>query len=219
MELIQHKTLSRGERRALRMRDSILDAAQRIIAEKGAAALSCEAVAELADVSIQTVYNRVGRKDDLLMALAERALEENQRYMDEAYALTGNPKKRIEGALEGYIRFAVDCPDAFLTLALPPERVATERMTSLRRLHNSRLAKALADGQASGLINPDVDPNVCATTLWMMWNGLLVSMLYRERLGLEDAEVNVVLQMARSLLKDALVTDDWDQADGNVDPN
>lgn len=212
MEPNQSKTFRRGERRAQRMRDAILDVAQRILTRDGAAALSCEVVAEVAEVSIQTVYNRVGRKNDLLMALAERALEENQRYMNAAYALTGDPQKRIEGALESYIRFAVDCPDAFLTLALPPERVATERVAELRRGQNRKLADALADGQASGLIDPALDVSVCATTLWAMWNGLLVSMLYRERLGLEEAEPEQMFETAKSLLKRSLKSERavWD---------
>lgn len=204
MESIQSPSSQRGVRRAQRMRDTILGAAQRILARDGSAALSCEAVAEAADVSIQTVYNRIGRKDDLLMALAERAMEENHRYMDAAYAPTGDPMDRIERALEGYIRFALERPDAFLTLAIPPERVSTERANAMRRQQNGRLAAALEAGQESGKIDPSLDPQLCATTLWAMWNGLLVSMLYRARLGLDEGELTQVFDMARDLLRRAL---------------
>lgn len=204
MESFQSLSSQRGERRALRMREAILDAGQRILARHGSAALSCEAVAEAADVSIQTVYNRVGRKDDLLMALAERAMEANQRYMDEAYTLTGDARTRIEGALEAYIRFALERPDAFLTLALPPDRVSTDRANAMRQRQNGLLAEALAAGQAMGQIDQALDPGICATTLWAMWNGLLVSMLYRDRLGLHEDEMARVFDLARDLLRHAL---------------
>lgn len=193
------------------MRESVLDAAQRILARQGTGALSCEAVAEAADVSIQTVYNRVGRKDDLLMALAERALEENQRYMDAAYAMGGDARARIEGALDGYIRFARERPDAFLTLAVPPERVDTNRANELRRQQNARLASAIEEGQAAGQIDPALHAERTATTLWAMWNGLLVSLLYRERLALETAEIEAAFDIARDLLKRSLAhgLDSW----------
>ena len=81
--------LSRTARRAAATREAIIDAAQALLTEGGPAALMLDAVAERADIAVQTIYNRIGGRSALLIAVAERALEENRSYMDAAYAAPG----------------------------------------------------------------------------------------------------------------------------------
>lgn len=206
MESIQIRPRSRTQRRVAQMRDAILDVAQGLLLRDGADGLSCEQVAAAADVSIQTVYNRVGRKDDLLMALAERALEENHRYMDAAYAHGGTSRERMEAALQGYFRFAFERPEAFLILAAPPQRVATARFGELVGLQNGRLADAIRAGQAEGEIDSNLDAAACATALWAMWNGLLISALQHDRYGLDEGHMTQALTMAGFLINRGLST-------------
>jgi AcrR family transcriptional regulator len=204
MESIQNTTPSRTQRRAEKMRTAILDAAQELIAREGVDGLSCELVAAAADVSIQTVYNRVGRKDDLLMALAERALEENHRYLDDAYARRGPVRERMAAIGEGYFRFAFEQPDAFLFLAQPPARVATARVVELFRLQHAKLVDAIRAGQSEGVIDPNLDAAACATALWAMWNGLLISALRSERHGLDQTQMAQTLTTAGVILERGL---------------
>lgn len=206
MESIKDKASSRTQRRALQMRAAILDAGRDLLAREGVDGLSCELVAAAADVSIQTVYNRVGRKDDLLMALAERALEENHRYLDEAYARGGPARDRMAAIGEGYFRFAFEQPDAFLFLAQPPARVATARVIELFRLQHAKLADTIQAGQSEGVIDPNLDPASCATALWAMWNGLLISALRGERHGIDQTQMGQALAAAATILERGLST-------------
>lgn len=204
MESIQNLTPSRTQRRAQQMRAAILDAAQDLLTRDGVDGLSCELVAAAADVSIQTVYNRVGRKDDLLMALAERALEGNHRYLDDAYAQDGPARERMDAILVGYFRFAFEQPDAFLFLAQPPARVATARVIELFRLQHTKFVDAIQAGQAEGLIDPHLDAGSCATALWAMWNGLLIAALRGERHGLDQSQVAQALATAGAIMERGL---------------
>ncbi len=200
MELNPNFKPSRTQRRVTQMRDAILNVAQAMLVEGGASGLSCEQVAAAADVSIQTVYNRVGRKDDLLMALAERAVEESHRYMDSAYAQGRSARQQMEAALDGYIRFAFERPEAFLILAQPPQPVASPRLAELLNGQCGRLAAAIQAGQAEGEVDPELDPRGCATALWALWNGILTAALQQKRYGLEQAEIDQALTITKLII-------------------
>lgn len=166
--------MTRTARRAAATQRAIVDAAEDVVLERGADALTLEEVADRADVAVQTIYNRIGGRSAVLIAVAERALEQNRQYMDAAYAAPGPPVDRIRRAAEAYTRFAVERPDQFRLLASPPnEPDAFARVAGLVEEQNTKLAGALADGIADGSINPNLDPVLAATALWAAMNGVL----------------------------------------------
>ena len=122
-------TPSRTARRAAANREAIVDAAEELLVEGGLGAVTVEAVAERADVAIQTVYNRVGRRPEVLVAVAERAIEENRRYMAPAFTSDGTPVARLGAVARAYVNFAHERPQQFELLNTPPdEPVALERV-------------------------------------------------------------------------------------------
>ncbi len=52
--------------------------------------MTLAAVAERADVAVQTIYNRVGGRDAVLMAVAERALQDSS-FLDRLDPLLAQP--------------------------------------------------------------------------------------------------------------------------------
>lgn len=197
---------TRTQRRTAQMRETILEAAERLLAQRGAEALSPEAVAGVADVSIQTVYNRVGGKSAMLVAVAERALQENRRYMDAAYDGRGSAPERIQKAARAYVRFAFEQPHAFRVLAHPPnETEALKRLNELVAEQNAKLAAALRDGQSEGTIAMGLDPAVAATAVWAMFNGLLAVMLRPAGHGVDPAGVDVLLAQSMEILTGGLL--------------
>jgi len=153
---------------------AIVDAAEHFLLEGGAEALTLEAVADRADVAVQTIYNRVGGRSALLIAVAERALEETRQYMDAAYAAAGTPMERIVNVARAYTRFAAERPHQFRFLVDPPsEPAALGRITDIIDEENGKLAAAIREGIADGSINPNLDPRITATTLWAAMNGIL----------------------------------------------
>jgi AcrR family transcriptional regulator len=66
---------SRRQRQALRTREVILDAARELFLGGGYAGTRIQAIAEAADVSVETIYKAFGGKPGLVRAIAEKGLE------------------------------------------------------------------------------------------------------------------------------------------------
>jgi AcrR family transcriptional regulator len=197
---------TRTQRRTADMRRKIIDVAAAIVAEQGAAALSTEEVARRADVSVQTVYNRVGGQPALLIAITELALEENRGFMDAAYASHGTPTERVERAGLAYASFALQRPHAFAVLLNPPdEPEAMSRVASLIREQNGKLAAALRDAQHAAMGRVDVDPERTATALWAMMNGVLNLATRTDALRLGDSEKAAFIDTAMAIIRSGLL--------------
>lgn len=165
---------TRTQRRAAANRRSIVDAAREIVATRGVEALALEAVAERADVAVATIYNRVGNRSELLIAVAEQAMEESRAYMDAAYEAHGTAEERLLHVAAEYARFARERPHEFRILVEPAdEPAAVARLAELTRLQNAKLAQAVRDGIDAGLARPDLDPDDVASMLLATINGLL----------------------------------------------
>ena len=66
---------SRRRRQARRTRDAILEAGKRLFLDGGYAGTTVAAIAEAADVSVETIYKGFGGKAGLVRAIAEKGLE------------------------------------------------------------------------------------------------------------------------------------------------
>ncbi|TLF77437.1 TetR/AcrR family transcriptional regulator [Nocardia cyriacigeorgica] len=197
--------VTRAQRKAAANRRAVVDAARVIVAESGADALTLEAVAERADVAVQTIYNRVGGRSALLTAVAEQAMEESRAYMDEAYATPGTPEERLTLAAEAYARFARERPHEFRILVEPPdEPTAIDRIVELTRTQNAKLAAAIHDGIATGDLRRDLDPDDLAAVFLATINGLLALAWRPGALGVTDEELDRLLATYVSTVADGL---------------
>ncbi|MFF1836365.1 TetR/AcrR family transcriptional regulator [Streptomyces sp. NPDC058231] len=197
--------VSRTVARAAATHRAIVDAAEHFLLEGGAEALTLEAVAERADVAVQTIYNRVGGRSALLIAVAERALEEVRHYVDVAYASTGTPVERILKAAQAYSRFAAERPHQFRLLADPPnEPTALGRISDILDEENGKLAAAIREGMADGSINPSLNPQVVATTLWAAMNGILALHWRRDRGRADEPQLEELVNTMIEMLTDGL---------------
>lgn len=173
--------------------------------EYGSDALTLDAVADRADVAVQTIYNRVGGRSSLLVAVAERAFVDNREYMDAAYATPGVPIERIVRVAEAYARFAAERPHQFRLLVDPPnEPDALVRIADLVAEQNSKLAAALAAGIADGSINPHLDPTTAATTLWASMNGILALNWRADRLRSDDTQAHELVATLVTMITEGL---------------
>lgn len=193
---------TRTQRRAADMRRTLVETAESLLIEGGAAAVTAEEVARRADVSLQTVYNRVGGKPALLLAIAERALEENRSYMDAAYASDGTPEERAKQVCMAYIRFALERPHQFRILANPPEEPeALQRVVGILREQNGKLEELIRDGVREGSVNPALAPDAAATVLWALMNGLLSLLLRNDAMRPETVSSAALIQTALDMLE------------------
>jgi AcrR family transcriptional regulator len=197
--------LTRTQRRAAEMRIKIIDAAEALVEEHGPSALTTELVADRADVSVQTVYNRVGGKPALLIAIAEKALDASREYMDVAYAFDGTPTERVRRAAEAFARFAVENPHQFQILVNPPdEPEAMARVAHLLHVQNGKLAVALQDGVDTGTMDPGIDPATMSSVLWAMMSGVLTAALRTDALRPPPAHLENLVTQAIAIIENGL---------------
>jgi AcrR family transcriptional regulator len=159
---------------AARNRARLLDAAARLIAEHGAAAVTMEAVAAAANVGKGTVFRRFGDRTGLLTAL----LDHSERKFQAAF-LSGPPPlgpgappvERLRAFGLATLRRAA----GELDLQLAAEPGADRRfLVPVRRLHHGHVVLLLR--QAA----PDADGDLLAHTLMGYLNPVLVHHLIRQ---------------------------------------
>lgn len=197
--------MTRTQQRAAANRQAVLDAAREIIATRGVDALTLEAVAERADVVVQTIYNRVGGRSALIVAVAEQALEESRLYMDEAYDSSDDLEIRLRRAAASYARFARERPHEFRVLVEPPsEPKAVARIAEITRTQNARLASIFQSGIEVGLVRPELDPDTLATAMWATMNGLLALAWRPGALHAEPTTLDELVRVYVDVISDGL---------------
>jgi len=196
---------TRTQRKARATRLSILEAAETLLAEGGRDAVTLEAVATRADVAVQTLYNRVGGLSALLIAVAERALEENRQYMDAAYASPGGVEDRLYAVAAAYTNFAKERPHQFRILVEPPnEPEALKRIANLIREQNAKLGALIRRGIDEAVIDGGFEPELTSTTLWTMMNGVLSLMWRTDSLRADAAQIDAMFGTVTKILTDGL---------------
>lgn len=205
MEGVATEQTTRTSRRAAANRDAIIAAAEELLVTGGEAAVTIDAIAARADVAIQTVYNRVGNRSAVLIAVAERALVENREFMDAAYAAPGTPLERVRRAGDAYARFAALRPHQFRILVRPPnEPEAMARVVELTREQNAKLAQALREGIADGTFRADLDPELVADALWAALDGLLALAWRSDELRAEEDRLALLRRTFNLIVRQGL---------------
>jgi len=186
-------------------RMSIIKTAEELVTQNGISALTLDAIATECGITVQTIYNRVGGRSAILIAIAEKALEENRLYMRDAYSHSGTARERLLAATEGYLRFATEKPHAFRLMANPPEDPqALKRITELVQKHNGQLEQVIRDGISAGDIDNRFDPAKVATALWATANGLLALLWRADRQAMTGDDLQIVMNTGIKIVMDGL---------------
>lgn len=146
--------------------DVILEAAARIIAERGLAGFNTNAVAERAGVSIGSLYQYYPNKDALMAGLIERQQERLLMRL-EAAAASIETGASLEAAIRRLVRAAIEHhrEDALLASAIDHEeaRLPVDEMLSGFLGKGSALVAALLERSGAGEIA--VDARIAARTV------------------------------------------------------
>lgn len=187
------------------MRARLVDVAENLLFEGGAPAVTAEMVAQRADVSLQTVYNRIGGQKALLVAVAERALEQTREFMRSAYDGKGSADERLRRVGETYIRLAFDRPQAFKIFVNPPEDPgAIEQIAALATEQHQQLTDLLREGMDAGELTAGLHPESAATALWGMLNGMLSVALRNDAMRPETVAPDSLVTAAITIIETGL---------------
>jgi AcrR family transcriptional regulator len=98
------------------LREALLEAAIRLIAEVGPTAFTLREVARRAGVSHNAPYRHFRDRDDLMAAVAAQGFRELTRAMIEAAAPKADALERLKHAGLGYVTFALRRPEHFTVM-------------------------------------------------------------------------------------------------------
>lgn len=138
------------------LREALIAAGLRAIAEDGPGGFALRDVARRAGVSAAAPYRHFADKDALFAAIAVESLDRLRATMDEALAAApADPLERFRATGVAYVRFAVAHPAHFLALCVPgmSQRVPDELKAAYAERQAAEAAQLLA-GQAAGTIAP-----------------------------------------------------------------
>ncbi|MBF7729833.1 TetR/AcrR family transcriptional regulator [Pseudomonas sp. N040] len=201
------KPAVRVQRKAAATRQAIIETAKTLIIEGGLEALTLEAVAERANIAVQTIYNRVGGRPGLLIAVAEMALKEHNGYMQEALEIAAPAREKMRLIANSYTRFAFERPNEFRLLLDPAgDAESLEHIRELIREQNARTAAVIRAGIAEGSIRADLDPDQVALAAWGMMNGILSLNFRDDHTHYNKQQVPALIGTAISLLVDGMFT-------------
>lgn len=162
-------------------RDRILDAAESLFFHEGITTTGVDRVAAQAGVAIVTLYKHFGSKDNLLREVLSRRLLAWTQHWDDAVAAADSAQERLLAVFDAIEAFRASAgPTQWCCfLATASERPAPEDGVSdpvfelIRqdtRLVTERLTELARDARCQ-------DPVTVASTLLLLYNGVLSSLL------------------------------------------
>lgn len=172
--------LSRKERERLQKRQTILEAARELFAEKGYVDVSMSEIAERAEFATGTLYNFFESKDELYRELVKEFVSKSHALLIQSLEGEGDELARLENFIrvKGEI-FKEHWSLARIYISEIRGLGFTESKDFLKGALNnliSRLAEVFQAGIEKGLIN-DFDPYYLATCLNGMTSFFLIMML------------------------------------------
>jgi AcrR family transcriptional regulator len=169
----------RREEEKERRRVEIVDAAERLYAEKGWDAVTMDQVAKTARLSRALLYVYFRDKDELLFGIGERAMSVLKARFEAARAAHALGIDQVTAIGRAYMAYAVDFPHyfdfcmRFQAHSITPEPGTTEDRCALAGDDAiGTVVQAIHAGIADGSIRKDVgDPMHLAISLWGFTHG------------------------------------------------
>ena len=176
--------------RAQQRSRQILDAAARVMEREGSEAVSMQAVAAEAGVSVGLIYRYFGGKDDLLLAVILNVLDDFAATVPAAIEAAGDdPVERLAAAFRGYCE-AIDRNRHATVLTYRESKsldaAGRERIKALEVETSEPLRQTLREGIEAGVLR-EVEPEMVSYNLLLLAHAWALKHWYYERtLGFED---------------------------------
>ncbi|MBA3824412.1 MAG: TetR/AcrR family transcriptional regulator [Ktedonobacterales bacterium] len=211
---------NRTQRRKARTAQAIIEAAEQQFLEHGYAPTTLEAIAEAADVAVGSIYFHFAGKDDLYLAVMERAVAQLDAYETAALAPELTPRERLIALGDAYLRFALDHPRAFRLMAFAQEDMSGVAGPAAERRARIDAQVEMLIARLTGIVSqmvgvgqtPAIDAPRAARFLWGAWNGVIALHLFSHTPV--EGEIAAVLAEGRRLL-----TAGFDALVGGATPN
>lgn len=176
------KELSRKERERLARKESIIDAAESVIHERGFDSATMEEIAEKAELGKGTLYLHFKSKVSIYLAICDRGSRLLNREMGKVLMQEISGLEMVEKMGQVYLQFIQNNPLYFSAFnyyetILDEEKYAGSPMIS-RCEENAReamtyIVRALQIGMQDGSIKDTIDPKELGLIIWGSSKGVM----------------------------------------------
>ena len=177
----------------------VRQAALRLFAKHGFAAVSMRQIASEVGVQAGALYNYTPDKQSLLFDLMHSHMAELlEAHRDD---LSATPTARLEHFVRFHIRFHHDRPDAVFIAYMELRNLSPDnfrQIETLRRTYEDRLERILRDGVAAGEFELE-DTKIATLALIAMLTGVNTWFRSTGRLSLADIEASYWVLVRRSV--------------------
>lgn len=159
----------------------VLDVARRLFLERGSHGVTMDRIAEGCEYSKGTIYGHFANKEEVVVALAIRAVEKTQRLFERAARFEGNTRERMCALGEAYAIFVQEHADDFrfwqmlrpdaLRDKITPERqqVFLDGEQACMGIVGAIVSDAIADGDL--VLRPGLGAGQIGLGLWSLCFG------------------------------------------------
>lgn len=153
-------------------RDEILEAAAQIFGQKGFHAASMQDIAQAVNLQKASLYHHVSSKQEVLLAVLDRALDLLIDHMQAVVAQPLPPEEKLRQAMIVYLNVMLEHRDLAAVLLLEHRSLEPElhaRHIPRRDRFEKLWRDLILEGQQTGVFTP-VDPNLTARALLGVMN-------------------------------------------------
>lgn len=181
----------RKERERDAVKDLILSAAREIFLSEGYENTSIRKIASKIEYSPGIIYNHFKDKNDLLLALHDKAFECKIEALFLSVQNMPDPFERLQATGRGYIQYGIDNPQDYelmFILSCTMEALAVkEEFWQDGAMAINMLKENIKECMEAGYFRKDIDPDEISLILWSQVHGL-VSLHNKERLNIYAME-------------------------------
>ncbi|MFJ2187938.1 TetR/AcrR family transcriptional regulator [Kitasatospora sp. NPDC087861] len=146
-------------------RETVLQAAALLLAERGYGGCTMAAVADRAGIATGSLYQHFANKAELSVQLFRRVVTREMAAVNAAVALRETPRQRIAAVVETFAARALRAPRlAYALLVEPADAVVDGERLVFRRAFRDVIATEITAAVASGEL-PEQDPVLTAAAL------------------------------------------------------
>lgn len=160
----------------IRRETEIIDAAETVIFSKGIQNATMDEIAQEAELGKATLYVYYKSKDEILLAIRERALEKLHEFFQKAVDSEKEGYLQVRAIGQSYMQFAHDFPNYYQFISLfeaVGTKIDVEQSEIAIHKNHAIMVKAIQNGIEDGSIRKDLNPTVISRCLWGMATGIM----------------------------------------------
>ncbi|HXG12899.1 MAG TPA: TetR/AcrR family transcriptional regulator [Gemmataceae bacterium] len=189
-----------------RRREEILERAIKLFARDGYADLDLQILADDLGIGKGTLYRYFGSKQDLFLAAADRAMHNLRQYIETSLAGIEEPLERITAAIQAYLRYFRDHPEAVEMLIQERAQFKDRKQPTYfqhREAHRERWRTLYRDLIAQGRIRPIPVERILDVIGDLLYGTMFVSYVAGRNRPPEEMAADIIDIVFHGILSDA----------------